>query len=189
MPSSPGNQRSNDAVIVNELDQFRAAKDASSAVIRVAAHAGSADGVHRSGLLPRGTSPADPGGARHRRRPRRADQAADDRWRDAAVPAHGPRPLLGRRPAGRDHAVRERAPARAVRPFRGATSGRETYGAGRYLEVDRPGPDGRVVVDFNYAYNPVLHLQRRLVLSAAAGENWLRVPLRAGERNFNGKTA
>jgi uncharacterized protein len=39
-------------------------------------------------------------------------------------------------------------------PFRDATSGRETYGAGRYLEVEPPGADGRVLVDFNAAYNP-----------------------------------
>jgi uncharacterized protein (DUF1684 family) len=39
-------------------------------------------------------------------------------------------------------------------PFRDSTSGRESFGVGRCLEVERPGPNGRVVVDFNYAYNP-----------------------------------
>jgi uncharacterized protein (DUF1684 family) len=38
-------------------------------------------------------------------------------------------------------------------PFRGATSGKASYGAGRYLDVE-PGRDGRVQVDFNLAYNP-----------------------------------
>ena len=38
-------------------------------------------------------------------------------------------------------------------PFADGTSGRETYGAGRYLDVQML-PDGKVLVDFNYAYNP-----------------------------------
>jgi uncharacterized protein (DUF1684 family) len=38
-------------------------------------------------------------------------------------------------------------------PFRDATSGGETYGAGRYLEARSLG-DGRALLDFNYAYNP-----------------------------------
>jgi hypothetical protein len=43
-------------------------------------------------------------------------------------------------------------------PFRDATSGKESYGAGRYMDNHRPGlhllPDGRLEVDLNYAYNP-----------------------------------
>jgi uncharacterized protein len=74
-------------------------------------------------------------------------------------------------------------------PFRDATSGRETYGAGRYLEVGRPGPDGRVVVDFNYAYNPYCAYNADWSCPLPPGENWLRVPLRAGERNFTGEAA
>ena len=38
-------------------------------------------------------------------------------------------------------------------PFADSTSGNETYGAGRYLEVG-PMDDGRSLMDFNYAYNP-----------------------------------
>src|SRR5688500_10950739 len=38
-------------------------------------------------------------------------------------------------------------------PFRDATSGTETYGAGRYLEVE-PTAEGRDLVDFNRAYHP-----------------------------------
>lgn len=72
-------------------------------------------------------------------------------------------------------------------PFRDATSGRETYGAGRYLEVDRPGSDGRVVVDFNYAYNPYCAYNAHWSCPLPPAENWLRVPLRAGERNFTGE--
>lgn len=38
-------------------------------------------------------------------------------------------------------------------PFRDAGAGRETYGAGRYVEVERL-PGGVVAIDFNRAYNP-----------------------------------
>ena len=38
-------------------------------------------------------------------------------------------------------------------PFQDANAGGETYGAGRYLEV-QPIEDGRLLIDFNYAYNP-----------------------------------
>ena len=38
-------------------------------------------------------------------------------------------------------------------PFRDATSGNETYGAGRYLEPE-PLLSGKFLIDFNYAYNP-----------------------------------
>jgi hypothetical protein len=44
-------------------------------------------------------------------------------------------------------------------PFRDETSGRETYGAGRYLldtvkGADLGGADGTLVLDFNFAFNP-----------------------------------
>jgi uncharacterized protein (DUF1684 family) len=70
-------------------------------------------------------------------------------------------------------------------PFRDATSGKETYGAGRYLEVERP-QDGRVVVDFNDAYNPYCAYNPEWSCPIPPGENWLAVPIRAGERSFEG---
>lgn len=71
-------------------------------------------------------------------------------------------------------------------PFRDSTSGRESYGAGRYLEVEPPGPDGRVVVDFNYAYNPYCAYNPNWSCPIPPGENWLSVPIRAGERSYPG---
>lgn len=68
-------------------------------------------------------------------------------------------------------------------PFRDATSGRETYGAGRYLDLDPP-EDGRVVVDFNLAYNPYCAYDAGWSCPLPPGENWLSVPIRAGERDF-----
>lgn len=71
-------------------------------------------------------------------------------------------------------------------PFRDATSGKESYGAGRYLEVEPPGLDGRVVVDLNYAYNPYCAYNPDWSCPIPPGENWLAVPIRAGERSFPG---
>jgi uncharacterized protein (DUF1684 family) len=68
-------------------------------------------------------------------------------------------------------------------PFKDATSGKETYGAGRYLEV-RPPRNGRVHVDFNYAYNPYCAYNEAWSCPLPPTENWLSVPIRAGEKSF-----
>jgi uncharacterized protein len=68
-------------------------------------------------------------------------------------------------------------------PFRDASAGRETYGAGRYLEVE-PTEDGKLVVDFNYAYNPYCAYNEQWVCPITPPENRLDVPIRAGEMNF-----
>jgi uncharacterized protein (DUF1684 family) len=71
-------------------------------------------------------------------------------------------------------------------PFRDATSGKETYGAGRYLEVEPADADGRVVIDFNYAYSPSCAYNPNWSCPIPPGENWLAVPIRAGEKTFPG---
>lgn len=71
-------------------------------------------------------------------------------------------------------------------PFRDATSGKETYGAGRYLEVEPPDLDGTIEVDFNYAYNPYCAYNPEWSCPIPPGENWLAIPIRAGERDFRG---
>jgi hypothetical protein len=71
-------------------------------------------------------------------------------------------------------------------PFRDATSGNETYGAGRYLEVEPSGLDQRVIVDLNYAYNPYCAYNPDWSCPIPPGENWLAVPIRAGEKTFPG---
>ncbi|HEX6329921.1 MAG TPA: DUF1684 domain-containing protein [Actinomycetota bacterium] len=71
-------------------------------------------------------------------------------------------------------------------PFRDATSGSESYGAGRYLEVEPPSLDGTVHVDFNYAYNPYCAYNPDWSCPIPPGENWLSVPIRAGEAAFPG---
>jgi len=71
--------------------------------------------------------------------------------------------------------------------FADATSGRETYGACRYLldtvkGADLGGADGRLVLDFNFAYNPSCSYDPRWVCPLAPPENRLSTPIRAGER-------
>ncbi|HEY2959359.1 MAG TPA: DUF1684 domain-containing protein [Actinomycetota bacterium] len=77
-------------------------------------------------------------------------------------------------------------------PFRDATAGHETYGAGRYLTDTIKGTFGRGVVvdgdravlDFNYAYNPSCAYDARWACPLAPPENWLDEPVRAGELAF-----
>jgi uncharacterized protein (DUF1684 family) len=72
-------------------------------------------------------------------------------------------------------------------PFRDATSGKESYGGGRYLldtvkGADLGGSDGRLVIDFNYAYNPSCAYDPQWSCPLAPPANRLTVPIRAGER-------
>lgn len=68
-------------------------------------------------------------------------------------------------------------------PFTDATSGDETYGGGRYLDIDDIASD-TVFVDFNYAYSPYCAYNERYDCPIPPPENALPVAIRAGERNF-----
>ena len=72
-------------------------------------------------------------------------------------------------------------------PFRDATGGKETYGAGRYLLDTGKGADlgmqgERLVLDFNFAYNPSCAYDPQWVCPLAPPRNRLDVAIRAGER-------
>jgi uncharacterized protein (DUF1684 family) len=72
-------------------------------------------------------------------------------------------------------------------PFRDATSGGESYGGGRYLWDSGKGADlgsegDELVIDFNYAYHPSCVYDPAWSCPLAPPENWLTVPIRAGER-------
>jgi uncharacterized protein (DUF1684 family) len=69
-------------------------------------------------------------------------------------------------------------------PFRDATNGAGTNPAGRCLKV-RPPSGGRVTVDFNYAFNPSSAYNDRWTCPLPPPENWLTVPIYAGERAFS----
>lgn len=59
-------------------------------------------------------------------------------------------------------------------PFRDATSRKETYGAGRYLEVEPPDPDGRVMVDLYDVSNSFCAYNPEWSCPIPPGENWLQ---------------
>ena len=79
-------------------------------------------------------------------------------------------------------------------PFRDATSGLETYGGGRYLFDTAKNTDGLVLeiapgssdvtIDFNYAYNASCAYSPRWACPLAPPENYLTVPVRAGELTY-----
>lgn len=71
-------------------------------------------------------------------------------------------------------------------PFVDALSGQETYGAGRYLEPEEL-EDGRFLVDFNMAYNPYCAYNENWSCPLTPAENRLKVPIRAGEKSFQGQ--
>jgi uncharacterized protein (DUF1684 family) len=66
-------------------------------------------------------------------------------------------------------------------PFLDQTSGTETYGAGRYLDID-PDLDGTYELDFNLAYHPSCVYDPRFSCPLTPGENRLPVRIEAGER-------
>jgi uncharacterized protein (DUF1684 family) len=73
-------------------------------------------------------------------------------------------------------------------PFKDITNGAETYGAGRYMDNHRPGmhrlSSNRFEIDFNYAYNPYCAYSPHYSCPLPPRDNWLKVPVRAGEKNF-----
>ena len=76
-------------------------------------------------------------------------------------------------------------------PFRDATCGNETYGGGRYVldtikHADLGSENGRLVVDFNFAYNPSCAYDARWHCPLAPPENYLKVEIRAGEKSYPG---
>jgi len=70
--------------------------------------------------------------------------------------------------------------------FRDATSGNESYPAARFLQTDAP-RNGQVVIDFNKAYNPPCAFNPHTTCPMPAKENRLKVPIRAGEKDYHKK--
>jgi uncharacterized protein (DUF1684 family) len=75
-------------------------------------------------------------------------------------------------------------------PFRDATNGDDTYGGGRYLLDTIKGADlgsqqDRLVLDFNFAYNPSCVYHPRWHCPLAPPENQLEAAVFAGERSYS----
>ena len=70
-------------------------------------------------------------------------------------------------------------------PFLDATSGSETYGAGRYLDLE-PDEDGTYAIDFNQAYHPSCVYAAHFSCPITPAENRLPIRVEAGERLAEG---
>ncbi len=66
------------------------------------------------------------------------------------------------------------------------TTGRETYGAGRYLYVSPPDASGKVVVDFNKTYSPPCAFTSFATCPLPPRQNHLPFRVEAGEKKYTG---
>lgn len=69
--------------------------------------------------------------------------------------------------------------------FADETSARETYGAGRYLDVKKIPGATSIELDFNKAYNPYCAYNDQYSCPLPPAENILRVAIKAGEKNYH----
>ncbi|MBN2042990.1 MAG: DUF1684 domain-containing protein [Candidatus Aenigmarchaeota archaeon] len=70
-------------------------------------------------------------------------------------------------------------------PFKDKTSGKETYGAGRYIDLEPSRhkiSKEKWILDFNQAYNPFCAYSEDYVCPFIPPENWLESEIKAGEK-------
>jgi uncharacterized protein len=70
--------------------------------------------------------------------------------------------------------------------FKDATSGKETYGAARYLYAHPPDASGKTIVDFNKAYNPPCAFTPYATCPLPPPQNRLPIRIEAGEKKYAG---
>ncbi len=68
--------------------------------------------------------------------------------------------------------------------FGDQTSARETYGAGRYLDVKKTRGQNSITLDFNEAYNPYCAYNDNFSCPLPPQENLLSIAINAGEKNY-----
>lgn len=72
-------------------------------------------------------------------------------------------------------------------PFKDLTTGEDTYGGGRYIDLSRKDAEsGQFILDFNSAYNPWCAYSSGYNCPIPPKENFLDVRITAGERNYRG---
>lgn len=69
--------------------------------------------------------------------------------------------------------------------FGDETSARETYGAGRYLDVAKVPGAATILLDFNKAYNPYCAYSEKFSCPLPPAENLLEIAVKAGEKNYH----
>lgn len=70
-------------------------------------------------------------------------------------------------------------------PFRDGTSGNESYGGGRYLDLKKP-EGNSILLDFNRSYNPYCAYSSRFSCPIPPKENTLTIEIKAGEKTPKG---
>ena len=68
--------------------------------------------------------------------------------------------------------------------FADATSGKTTYGSGRFIELDKPDAEGFTYIDFNKAYNPPCAFTEFATCPLPPPQNRLSVAIPAGEKKY-----
>ncbi len=68
--------------------------------------------------------------------------------------------------------------------FADLTSGKETYGAGRFIYTSKPDSLGKVIIDFNKAYNPPCAFTKYATCPLPTKDNYLKIEVTAGEKNY-----
>ncbi len=68
--------------------------------------------------------------------------------------------------------------------FADKTSGEDTYGAGRYLDLEI-GKSDNIMIDFNLAYNPYCAYTAKYSCPLPPAENLLPIAVMAGEKDYN----
>lgn len=74
-------------------------------------------------------------------------------------------------------------PNRLFLMFADDTSGDETYGGGRYIDLEENGTNS-IILDFNTAYNPYCHFNPEYSCPIPPAENLMKVPIKAGEKLY-----
>ena len=69
--------------------------------------------------------------------------------------------------------------------FADETSANETYGGGRYLDVEKKPGASTITLDFNLAYNPYCAYNDSFVCPLPPRENLLKVAIKAGEKTYH----
>jgi uncharacterized protein (DUF1684 family) len=73
-------------------------------------------------------------------------------------------------------------------PFTDDTNGKETYGGGRYIDINKNDlKDGSIIIDFNKAYNPYCAFSGKYSCPKPPDENQLQIAIKAGEKQFTGE--
>jgi uncharacterized protein (DUF1684 family) len=68
--------------------------------------------------------------------------------------------------------------------FADETAGKTTYGAGRFIEIDKPDALGNTEIDFNNAYNPPCAFTAFATCPLPPPQNRLKLAITAGEKNY-----